>query len=110
MNQEDKKRLSENLKNDTTWEVYYRFGRTMPFGKYKGWYIYYMILRHHLYTKWIIENTQFKFNETELWWLDRINEIAENARLNNLLNALGAAIIHYGELPENVENPHAIVE
>ena len=107
MIQEDKELLKKNLSDDTTQENRYLFGRTMPFGKYKGWYVYYMILKHPLYSKWINDNTNFKFNETEMWWL---NEIIDFVRLDNLINALGGAVIRYGELPENIENPHSIVE
>lgn len=107
MTQEDKQLLQKNLHNDTTREEDYQFGRIMPFGKYKGWRVYYMILRHPRYTKWINDNTDFKLNETEMWWL---NEIIDFVRLDNLINALGAAVIKYGELPENIGNPHLIVE
>ena len=69
-----------------------------------------MILRHRFYAKWLNENTNFKFNETEMWWLDRINDIGEEVRLNNLLAALGGAVIRHGELPDNIENPHSIIE
>lgn len=107
MTQEDKQLLQKNLHNDTTREEDYQFGRIMPFGKYKGWRVYYMILRHPRYTKWINDNTDFKLNETEMWWL---NEIIDFVRLDNLINSLGVAVIKYGELPENIENPHLIVE
>ena len=110
MKQEDKEILQHNLKNDIGGETNYRFGRKMPFGKYKGWYIYWMMLKHPFYTKWLIENTQFKFNEIELWWLDRVKEIYEEVRFNNLLRFLGAAVVRYGELPENIENPHSVIE
>lgn len=107
MAQEEKQLLQKNLHNDTTREEDYRFGRIMPFGKYKGWRVYYMILRHPRYTKWINDNTDFKLNEMEMWWL---NEIIDFVRLDNLINALGGAVIKYGELPENIENPHSIAE
>lgn len=110
MAQEDKERLQYNLKNDISGESNYRFGRKVPFGKYKGWYVYWLILKHRFYAKWLNENTQFKFNETELWWFEKINEIGEGIRLNNLLSALGAIVIRCGELPGNIENPHSIVE
>lgn len=110
MIQEEKQLLLHNLQNDIGGESNYRFGRKMPFGKYKGWHVYWMILKHRFYAKWVNENTGFKFNETELWWLDRINEIGEEIRLNNLINALGMAVIRYGGMPENMENPHAIIE
>lgn len=110
MIQEDKERLQYNLLNDISGESNYQFGRQMPFGKYKGWYVYWMILKHRFYAKWLNENTQFKFNETELWWLDRINEIGEKIKSDRLFNWICAAVIRYGELPGNIENPHAIVE
>lgn len=110
MSQEDKKKLQYNLKNDISGEFNYMFGRKIPFGKYKGWYIYWMILKHPFYAKWLNENTQYKFNETELWWLEVVKEIYEEIRLNNILNALGMAVISYGELPKNIENPHTIIE
>ena len=110
MKQTDKELLQDNLKNDRSQESSYQFGRVVPFGKYKGWRVYYMILRHRFYAKWLNENTNFKFNETEMWWLDRINDIGEEVRLNNLLVALGGAVIRYGELPDNIENPHSIIE
>jgi len=104
---EDKQLLQKNLHNDTANEKDYRFGRIMPFGKYKGWYMYYMILKHPRYTKWINDNTNFKLNKTEEWWLQ---EIIDLVRFNNLINYIGAAVIRYGELPENIENPHEIIE
>ena len=110
MAQEDKERLQNNLKKDIGGEANYSFGRKMPFGKYKGWYVYWMMLKHPFYTKWVKENTQFNFNETELWWLDTVLDIYEDIRLNNLLGWLGAAVVRYGELPGNIENPHSIVE
>ena len=110
MKQTDKELLQDNLKNDRSQDSSYQFGRVVPFGKYKGWRVYYMILRHRFYAKWLNENTNFKFNETEMWWLDRINDIGEEVRLNNLLVALGGAVIRYGELPDNIENPHSIIE
>lgn len=107
MTKEEKKYLRTNLSNDTTREEDYQFGRIMPFGKYKGWYVYYMILKHPRYSKWINDNTHFKLNETETWWL---NEIVDLVRLDNLISALGVAVVRYGEMPENIENPHSIVE
>lgn len=107
---EEKQKLLYNLQNDISGETNYRFGRKMHFGKYKGWYIYWMILKHRFYAKWLQDNTDFKFNETESWWLDRINDIGEEIRLNNILNFIGSAVIRYGELPENIENPHQILE
>ena len=107
MTQEDKQLLRKNIYNDTTREEDYQFGRIMPFGKYRGKHIYYVILRHPRYSKWIADNTNFKFNETEVWWL---NEIIDIVRIDNLISALGGAVIRYGELPENMENPHSIIE
>lgn len=107
MIQEEKQLLQTNLRTDTTSEKDYRFGRIMPFGKYKGHYIYYMIMKHPRYAKWINDNTEFKLNETEMWWL---KEIIDLVRLDNLINALGVAVIRYGELTENIENPHSIIE
>lgn len=107
MTQEEKQYLQKNLSDYTTQENYYQFGRIMPFGKYKGWYIYYMILKHPGYAKWVNDNTNFKFNETETWWL---NEIFDLVRLDNLIGALGIAVVKYGALPENIENPHLIIE
>ena len=107
MTNEEKQLLQKNLRNDTAREEDYQFGRIMPFGKYRGEYIYYMILRHPGYSKWIGGNTNFKFNEIEMWWL---NEIVDLVRLDNLIGALGGAVIRYGEPPENIENPHSIIE
>lgn len=107
MTKEEKQLLQKNLSNDTTQEDRYKFGRIMPFGKYKGWYVYYMILKHPHYTKWIHDNTNFKLNETEMWWL---NEIVDLIRLDKLISALGVAVTRYGEMPENIENPHSIIE
>lgn len=107
MTQEEKQLLQKNISNDTTQKEDYQFGRIMPFGKYKGWYVYYMILRHPRYSKWINDNTDFKLNETEMWWL---KEITDLVRLDYLIGALGTAVIRYGEMPENIENPHSIIE
>lgn len=107
MTDEQKQLLQKNISNDTTREEDYQFGRIMPFGKYKGWYVYYMILRHPRYSKWINDNTDFKLNETEMWLL---KEIADLVRLDYLIGALGTAVIRYGEMPGNIENPHSIIE
>lgn len=47
---QEEKQLLQNIHNDTTAEEDYQFGRIMPYGKYKGWRIYYMILRHPRYS------------------------------------------------------------
>ena len=107
MAQEEKYLLQKNIHNDTTLEKDYRFGRIMPYGKYRGWRIYYMILRHPRYSMWMRDNKFFNFNETEIWWL---NEIIDIVRTDNLISALGVAVIRYGELPENIENPHSFIE
>lgn len=107
MTQEDKQLLQKNIINDTPMEEDYQFGRIMPYGKYRGWRIYYMILKHPRYSMWLKDNKIFNFNETEIWWL---NEIIDLVRADNLISALGVAVIRYGELPENIENPHEIIE
>lgn len=107
MTQKEKQYLQKNLSDYTTQENDYQFGRIMSFGKYKGWRIYYMILKHPSYAKWVNDNTNFKFNETETWWL---NEIFDLVRVDNLIAALGIAVVKYGEMPEDIENPHLIIE
>ena len=107
MTQEEKQLLQKNINNDTTLEEDYQFGRIMPYGKYRGWRIYYMILKHTRYSMWIKDNKIFNFNEIETWWL---NEIIDLVRTDNLISALGRAVIKYGELPKNIENPHSFIE
>ena len=84
------------------------FGRKMPFGKYKGMYMYCLIIKHPMYLNWILDNTQFRLTETEEWWKRQIDTDIEKYRANRLILGL-APLMKLGGV-DNMENPHWIVE
>ena len=83
-------------------------GRIMPFGKYKGSYILWLISKHPFYMKWIVDNTRFKLDETEIWWQDMVETALLLERTDRIIYAMGKEVIKHGDLPET--NPHYIVE
>lgn len=86
------------------------FGRIMPFGKYKGKYIYHLLVKHHRYMDWIVKNTQFGLTETEMWWKKKIDDFVssmEDSRTVQLLSCL----VGYLPTDNSYENdPHSILE
>lgn len=58
--------------------------------------------------KWIVENTQFKLDETETWWKEQVDIALLLEHSDRIIYAIGKQVIKHGELPET--NPHYIVE
>lgn len=83
-------------------------GRIMPFGKYKGKYILWLLSKHPFYMEWVVNNTNFKLNDLELWWKDKVDTALLITRCNNLIYALGKQVVKDGYIPET--NPYYIVE
>lgn len=86
-------------------------GRTMPFGKYKGKSILYLLVKHYKYMEWVINNTQFKLNEVEKWWDDELSDRMQLQRVDNLLYNLCGIASKSGVIDSFPEtNPHWAVE
>ena len=100
----DEKILIQKLDDGEVAEKDLSFGRKMPFGKYKGTCIYYLLVAHPYYMDWILKHTKFVLNETEAWWKDTVDGIR---RVDNLLCGLSGCL-YMGD--SNIENPHWIVE
>ena len=100
----DRQILSQKFDDGTVTETDLSFGRKMPFGKYKGTCIYYLLVAHPYYMEWILKHTKFTLTETEAWWKDKIDTII---RVDNLLCGL-SSYLYMGD--SNIENPHWIVE
>ena len=74
------------------------FGRTFPFGKYKGDYIYRVIVVNYPYVNWVLENTQFKLTEDELWFLNEMiqyGEQLEKRKLNRFVTEVEPLVREY---------------
>ena len=84
------------------------FGRKMPFGKYKGQFIYWLVVKHPYYVNWIINHTKFKFTDTEIWLHKECLDDLWLGNLNDLIYDLSKQVQKLGSLPES--NPHYIVE
>lgn len=106
---DDKERLEEWY-NAGVWNPAgcLNFGRSMPFGKYKGIAVYRLLVKHPMYMSWILENTGFKLSETEAWWKEKVDLAIELYRTDCLIAGL-AGQMHLGGV-DNIENPHWIVE
>lgn len=86
-------------------------GRTMPFGKYKGESILYLLVKHYKYMEWVVNNTQFKLNEVERWWDDVLSERMDLQRVDNILYGLNKTASKMGVIDSFPEtNPHWVVE
>ena len=105
----DKERLTRWY-NMETWKgaSALAFGRKMPFGKYKGMYMYCLIIKHPMYLDWILKNTKFHLTKIEEWWKARIDTAIELYRANRLICGL-VPLMKLGGV-DNIENPHWIVE
>jgi len=83
-------------------------GRQMSFGKYKGNYVLWLLVKHPFYMKWIIENTSFRLTDVEQWWKEEVETALLLAHVDSIIYRVGKQVIKHGELPES--NPHYIVE
>ena len=84
------------------------FGRKMPFGKYKGNTVYFLLVKHPKYMSWILENTGFELNEDEEWLKSIVELAIECVRADRLIMGLRTQIGLGGV--DNIENPHWCVE
>lgn len=84
------------------------FGRKMPFGRYKGKHIYWVVVKHPYYAMWMKKNIKFQFTETESWLHDKCLEELDMGNLNRIIYDLSKQVSKVGFLPE--DNPHVIVE
>ena len=105
----EKELLEKKYQTDKVCESDLSFGRIMPFGKYKGKYIYHLLVKHHRYMDWIVNNTQFKLTETEMWWKKKIDDFIDDCRCDRVLQAVSPYFMTMGDI-EHEDNPHAIVE
>lgn len=86
-------------------------GRKMPFGKYKGDSVLYLLVKHWKYMQWLIDNTNFKLNETEEWFNNYLDEQESLQYTDKILYGLSQvtskdSVMNY--FPET--NPHYIIE
>lgn len=104
----DKELLQKKYDSGSVTESDLSFGRTMPYGKYKGKYIYYLLVKHHRYMQWALDETSFSLAETERWWKNKIDTVIELAKADRLISGLCGQMSLGGM--DNVENPHSIIE
>lgn len=105
---QDKERLQSLYDSGHISSSDLKFGRKIPFGKYNGEYIFFLLAAHPYYMDWVVNNTQFTLNETERWWKAKADLEFEELRAARLINALGSQLYLGGM--DNEDNPHAIVE
>lgn len=105
----EKDKLECLLKDRNATHKDLRFGRKFWFGKYKGDYIYRVILVNPPYVKWLLNNTQFNLNDTEQWWFNHIQELSSQIYADKVIDL---AVQHLSEfMPSDEEcNPYAIIE
>ena len=85
------------------------FGRKIPFGKYKGQFIYHLLVKHWRYMDWVVKNTGFRLTETEAWWKNKIDTFIECRKADNLIFCLSGMLGSVVPM-ENENNPHCAVE
>lgn len=86
-------------------------GRKMPFGKYKGDSVLYLLVKHWKYMQWVLDNTNFKLNETEEWFNNYLDEQESLQYTNMILYGLSKVISKSNVIDNFPEtNPHYIIE
>lgn len=86
-------------------------GRNMPFGKYKGDSVLYLLVKHWKYMQWVLDNTNFKLNETEEWFNNYLDEQESLQYTNKILYGLSQVISKDNVIDNFPEtNPHYIIE
>lgn len=105
----DKEILEEKYNRDEVTANDLNFGRTMPFGKYKGQFIYYLLVKHWRYMDWAVKIAGFRLTETEQWWKSKIDTFIAIRRADNLIFGL-SGIMNSVVPMENEDNPHCVVE
>jgi hypothetical protein len=86
-------------------------GRKIPFGKYKGDSVLYLLVKHWKYMQWILDNTNFKLNETEEWfnnYLDEQESLQHTDKILYGLSQVASKCDVIDSFPET--NPHYIIE
>lgn len=104
----DLEKLSKFFDEGKITENDLRFGRQMPFGKYKGKYICHLLVKHWRYMDWVAKNTRFDLNDIEVWWKNKIDLFIEMQKADNLIRCL-CGQLNVGGI-DNIENPHFIIE
>ena len=105
---QDKERLQSLYDSGSISSSDLKFGRKISFGKYKGEYIFFLLAAHPYYMDWVVNNTQFTLNETEMWWKAKADLEFEALKASRLIYALKSQMYLGGM--DNEDNPHAIVE
>lgn len=86
-------------------------GRKMPFGKYKGDSVLYLLVKHWKYMQWVIDNTNFKLNETEEWFNNYLDEQKSLQYTDKILYGLSQVTSKSNVIDNFPEtNPHYIIE
>ena len=105
----EKELLKQKWNADEVLEADLSFGRKMPFGKYKGQYVYWLLIKHWRYMTWIVKNTGFQLTETEQWWRQKVLDYIHDFQVNQWIADL-CGYMSPDEDCGNIENPHWIVE
>ena len=106
----EKERLEYHFEHGLVKENELDFGRIMPFGKYKGKFIYHLLVKHWRYMDWICNNTKFKLTEDEIWWKCQIDLVIELSNADRIISGVGSMLGKMEIGSENLENPHQVVE
>lgn len=86
-------------------------GRNMPFGKYKGDSVLWLLVKHWKYMQWILDNTNFKLNETEEWFNNYLDEQESLQYTDKILYGLSQVTSNSSVIDDFPEtNPHYIIE
>lgn len=86
-------------------------GRKMPFGKYKGDSVLYLLVKHWKYMQWVLDNTNFKLNETEEWFNNYLDEQESLQYTDKILYGLSQVTSKSNVIDNFPEtNPHYIIE
>ena len=83
----------------------------MPFGKYKGDSVLYLLVKHWKYMQWVLDNTNFKLNETEEWFNNYLDEQESLQYTDKILYGLSKVTSKSNVIDNFPEtNPHYIIE
>lgn len=106
----DREKLEELYNSGDISKDDLKFGRIISFGKYKGSFIYLLLVQHPLYMDWLINNTSFSLTETEKWWKAKVDLDLELMRASNLIYGLSSLTYPSSIITPNENNPHVIIE
>ena len=82
------------------------FGRIMPVGKYKGCYIFHLLVKHHRYMDWMVKEAKFGLTPIEIWWKNKIDTFIAIRKADNLIGGLAACGCDASDILPNIENPY----